>query len=134
MNTSATSETSAFSIQENAWRGKTSTEWITALMKRLRQKYGNQTYWIKSDYDGREAGESNIPNDLPDRNTIICKGWLKVYVRPGNNEAHVIIMDWEQHKNRPTDPHVTRRLLTIKDDKGMEHALDLARWLTLAVY
>lgn len=131
MTATTNSEASTFSIQEHAWHGKTSKNWITALMKRLRQKYEQQVYWIKCEYDGSESGALA---DLPDRDTLILKGWLKVYVRPGNNEAHVVIMEWERHKFRPTDPHDMRRLLTIKDDHGFEHALDIARWLTLAVY
>lgn len=122
----------AFCIDDHTWHGKTSTDWIKALLKRLRQKYEQQVYWINSAYDGSDRYDSL--NDLPDRDTLIMKGWLKVYVRPGNNEAHVVIVEWERHKHRPTDPHDMRRLLTIKDDSGLEHALEIAAWLTMAVY
>lgn len=135
MNTTATNpDRCAFCEDSAPWVKGTSKEWITALMKRLRQKYGKQVYWIKCDYDGSESGETGALTDLPSQDDLIMKGWLHVYARPGNNEAHVVIMEWVRHRGRPSDPHQVVRLLTVKDDQGLDHALEIANWLTLAVY
>jgi hypothetical protein len=132
MTTQTDTERHAFDISSHPWNERTSTDWITALTKRMRQKYGQQVYWISCDFDS--SHHRPRPIKLPSRDELICKGWFKVYVRPGNNEAHFVIMEWERHRTRPGDPHQTIELVIIKDDRGIEHALDIARWLTLALY
>ena len=134
MNTTTHPDRCAFCQDAAPWNKGTSTEWITALLKRLRQKFGRQVYWIKCDYDGSESGKAEAHADLPSMDDLIVKGWDQVYVRPGNNEGHVVIMEWVRHRSRPGDPHQIVRLLTVKTESGLEHALEIANWLTLAVY
>ncbi len=102
---------------------KTSLEWYDALLKRINQKYKQQVYWISS-----EGGDV-----LPPINSML-DGWLHVYARPGNNEAHVVCMDWVKEPRSRTDTYTVVRLLTIKTESGLTHAIEMANWITLANY
>ncbi len=102
---------------------KTSPEWLDAIVGRISQKYKQQTYWIKC-IDER---------DLLPINTLL-NGWICTYARPGNNEAHVVCMDWIKQPTNARQSMEVLRLLTIKTEKGMGHALEIANWITMANY
>ncbi len=102
---------------------KTSQEWYDALLKRINQKYRQQVYWISS--EGSDV--------LPPINTMF-DGWLYAYARPGANEAHIVGIDWIQRPKRRNDPHVVVPLITIKTESGLDHALEIANWITRAIY
>jgi hypothetical protein len=101
---------------------KTSQEWYDALLKRINQKYLQQVYWI-----------TGTEESLPPINTLL-EGWMAVYARPGNNEADVVCMDWIKQPQHRTEPHKVMRLLTIKTESGLAHAIEMANWITLANY
>ena len=102
---------------------QTSPEWLDALVNRVTQKYSKQTYWIKC-IDERE---------VPPLNTLL-NGWIAVYARPGANEADVVCMDWIKEATNRRESNTILRLLTIKTESGLDHALEIAAWITRANY
>lgn len=97
--------------------------WHADLCAALEKAYGKSVYWI------------NTETKLPPRDTLF-NGWFHAYARPGNNEAHVCCLDWVAHPKRDQrDDSVTvLRMLTVKTESGLDHALEIAAWLTRATY
>jgi len=103
----------------------TSGEWLTALTEWLRKTHGKNVYWITSAGDvGRDL------QLLPSRDSLIMKGWLHAYARPGSNEAHIVCLDWQRHGSAAPP----LMLIQIKTEMGMAHAITIAGMITQAIY
>jgi len=97
--------------------------WLDTLLKRLNQKYWQQVSWISS--EGSDV--------LPPINDML-NGWIHVYARSGANEGHIVSVDWVKQPTRRIDPVRVVPIVTIKTESGLEHALEIANWITRAIY